>query len=273
MIFNNQKKIVDLIAETYPYLSDAFNNINFVDNNIVFSFNESFDGFKKEKFSDFIKILSTLGSLNLATKLPIKEKNYFLAEKIRIRKISYTHPIGLLTAKVTSQLESSRKGKSLIEIEDDNCKIFQFEIDYYIINENSFKKLFDEYYSNENISDLNNLLPNSSIEHYSNSEFNLTVEPFKKNHCLGHFDNYPIIPAVFITKCIMKSIFQIINSSDIEDVEVDSVEMFLNKAMPINTSLKVNVKIFNLLKNLKIYKCTVHHDTVEYGHYLITLKF
>jgi len=71
----------------------------------------------------------------------------------------------------------------------------------------------------------------------------------------------------------MKSIFQIINSSDIEDVEVDSVEMFLNKAMPINTSLKVNVKIFNLLKNLKIYKCTVHHDTVEYGHYLITLKF
>lgn len=268
----NQKNLFPLIAETSPYLFDDLNQISLVNNNIEFTFDQSFNFFKRENFSDLVKTLSTVGSLNLANKINSNSVNYFLAEKLRIRKTSFGQPEGLLLAKSSSQLFDDRKGKSLIEVEDQNTTIYKFEIDYYIINKPSFEKIFAQFYNPEKKIDSISSLPTTTIEYITDTEFILTIEEFEQNNCLGHFDDYPIVPAVFITKCIISNILKILPFNFSNDIEIDNLEMFLIKAMPINTIFKVNIKIFTYLKNLKTYKCTVSDGKTEYGHYLITLK-
>lgn len=269
MIVQPQKKTANLIGETSPYLFENADKIIFDKSNTEIPLYKSFDSFDRENFSDFVKILSTLGSLNLANELETNQTNYFLGERLRIRKISYSQPSGLLSVKVTSQLESNQKGKSLIEVMDENTKVYQMEMDYFIINEPSFKKIFDSHYSDEQTNDHTTVLPNTSFEYLSDEEFNITIEEFARNHCLGHFDNYEIVPAVFIGKCILKNIYNMY--PDI-NIEIDNLEIFINKAMPINTIFKVNIKILHLSKSLTKYKCTVTDAKTEYGHYFITFK-
>ncbi|TPG36144.1 hypothetical protein [Flavobacterium pectinovorum] len=264
-----QKKVVERIGETFPYLFENADKIIFNQSYTEIPLLKSFESFEKENFSDLLRILCTLGSLNLANEIKTDEKNYFLGEKLRIRKISNTKSSGLLTAKVTPQLENDQKGKSIIDIMDGTTKLFQMEMDYFIIDETSFKRIFESHYHAENTDDFTTSLPNTSIEYLSESEFNITVDEFTRNHCSGHFDNYQIVPGVFIGKCILKNIFKF--SADI-DLEIDNLELFLNKAMPINTVFNVNVKIMHLSKNLRNYKCTVTDNTTQYGYYFITFK-
>ncbi|MDQ6531949.1 hypothetical protein [Flavobacterium sp. LHD-85] len=275
MMPHPQKKIVELIGETSPYLFENADKITFNDGHTEFPLNQTFESFDRENFSDLMKILTTIGSLNLARKMEKHEKNYFLAEKLRIRKIYHSHPSGLLVAKISPQLENDQKGKSLIEIWDENTKLFQMEIDYFIINEESFKKIFESHYNEESDHNFSGILPETSFEYLNENEFNITVDEFTRNHCKGHFENYQIVPAVLLAKCILRNVFRTAsNNSNAETkpVEIDSLEVFLNRAMPVNTIFKVNIKIQHLLKNLKTYKCTVTDHKNEYGHYFVTLK-
>ncbi|MEA9414805.1 MULTISPECIES: hypothetical protein [unclassified Flavobacterium] len=269
MIPKPQKNIAELIGETPPYLFENADKIIFNQSDTEIPLYKSFQSFDKENFTDLLKILSTLGSLNLANKLNSNEKNYFLGEKVRIRKISYNQPSGSLSAKITSQLENIQKGRALIEVVDEKTKIFQMEIDYFIIDEPSFKKIFDSHYSAGENNPLTTVLPNSTFEYVGDDEFNINIDVFTRNHCSGHFNNYEIVPAVFMGKCILKNIFKTHPDSN---TEIENMEIFLNRAMPVNTAFKVNIKTQNLSKSLKKYKCTVSDSNNEYGHYFITLK-
>ncbi|MCV9933934.1 hypothetical protein OIU80_16750 [Flavobacterium sp. LS1R47] len=269
MIVKAPKKIASLIGETSPYLFENAEKIDFNQSSTEIPLYKSFESYEKENFSDLLKILSTLGSLSLANELKTNDKRYFLGERLRIRKISYTQPSGLLSVKIASQLESSQKGRALIEIVDENTKIFQMEMDYFIIDEPSFNKIFESHYSAEQNKAFTSVFPSSSFEYLNEEKFNITIEEFTRNHCLGHFDNYEIVPAAFVGKCILKNIFE---SSTDPNLEIENIEIFLNKAMPINTVFTVNVKILRVSKNLKKYKCTVTDTKTEYGHYFITIK-
>lgn len=274
MILEPQKNIAELIGETSPYLFDNTDTITFEDGHTEFPLHKTFESFDRENFSDLLKILTSIGSINLAKEMKTEEKNYFLAEKLRIRKISHKKPSGLLVAKISPQTENAQKGKSLIEIRDENHKLFQMEVDYFIFNEPSFKKIFEPYYNDETNHTFSNVLPDTSFEYLNENEFNVIVNEFTRNQCKGHFDNYQIVPAVYIAKCILKNIFKTApdNNQEILPVEIENVEVFLNRAMPVNTVFKVKVSITQLQKNLKTYKCTVTDHKNEYGHYLITLK-
>ncbi|WP_291287786.1 hypothetical protein [Flavobacterium sp.] len=274
MIPQPTKNIVELIGETSPYLFENADKITIKDNPTEFPLHKSFESFDRENFSDFIKILTTMGSLNLAKEMKTEEKNYFLAEKLRIRRISHKPPSGLLVAKINPQLENNQKGKSLIEIRDDMNTLFQMEVDYYIFNEPSFRKIFEPHYNDETDHTFSCNLPETSFEYLNENEFNVTVNGFTRNQCKGHFENYQIVPAVYIAKCILKNVFKATPAGNPESarVEIENVEAFLNRAMPVHTAFKVNVSIFQLQKNLKTYKCTVTDYENEYGHYFITLK-
>lgn len=101
-------------------------------------------------------------------------------------------------------------------------------------------------------------------------EFNITVDEFTRSHCSGHFNNYNIVPAVIMTNIILKTIYKINSDSNIE---LDNLEILsIGKAMPVNTIFKVNIKIFQISKKLKLYKCTVQDNKNAYGHYLLTFK-
>lgn len=267
MIPNPPKNTIELIGETFPYLFENADKIVFNQNVTEIPLNKSFDSFEKENFTDLVQILSTLGSLNLANELKASGRNFFLGEKLRIRKISHDKPSGLLTAKVTAQIQNEQKGKALLEVQNANSKLFQMELDYYIIEEEAFKQIFESHYHAENIDNLTTTLPTTSIEYLSENEYNIIINEFSRSHCFGHFNNYEIVPAVFMAKCILKNIFEMF-----PDMEIDNMEVFLNKAMPINTTFKANVKKMNLSRNLTKYKCTVTDNKTEYGHYFLTLK-
>lgn len=268
MITEPKRNIVELIGETSPYLFENADKINFSEGNTEFPLHKSFEFYDKENFGNLLKILSTVGSLNLTNQLRTNRKNYFLGEKLRIRKISNTQPSGLLIAKVAPLLENDQKGKSLIEIMDQNNKIFQMEIDYFIIDDVNFKKIFESHYHAEENDDFTHLLPNSTVEYLTEDEFNITIDKFTRSHCSGHFDNYNIVPAVFIANIILKNIYEM-NSN----IELDSLEMLTTgSAMPINTVFKVNIKTFHLSKKIKFYKCTISDNKNSYGHFLLTFK-
>lgn len=269
MIVKTQKNVIDLIGETAPYLFENADKIVFDQSITEISLYKSFECFEKENLVDLIKILSTLGSLSLVSEIKKEERNYFLGEKLRIRRISYHKPSGMLTAKVTSLLENNRKGRALIDVVNDQTKLFQMEMDYYIIDEISFKQMFASHYNTEKYNNLIKALPYTSFEFLSENEFNITINAFSRNHCCGHFDNFEIVPAVFVGKCILKKIFEMF--PDIVS-EVDSLEVFLNNAMPINTVFNVNVKTTQLLRNLRNYHCTITDCKTHYGYFFATLK-
>ena len=110
-------------------------------------------------------------------------------------------------------------------------------------------------------------MPTTSLEYLSENEYTIIVDEFSRNHCFGHFNNYEIVPAVFMAKCILKNIFEMS-----PDMEIDNMEVFLNKAMPTNIPFIANVKKMNLSRNLVKYKCTVTDNKTEYGHYFLTFK-
>lgn len=273
MIPQPHKNILELIGETSPYLFENAGSITFKDGHTEFPLYKPFESFERENFSDFIRILNSIGSLNLVNQLKTDQKNYFLAEKLRIRKISHKRPSGLLVAKISPQLENNQKGKSLIEIWDESNKLYQMEIDYFIFNEPAFKKVFEPHYNEENHSS-SSTLPDTIFEYVNENEFKVTVNEFTRDQCKGHFENYQIVPAVYIAKCILKDIYKMDTETnqEMEPLEIDNLEVYLNRAMPVNTVFKVNVNIMRLQKNLKTYQCTVTDHKNEYGHYIFTLK-
>ncbi|MDP5199120.1 hypothetical protein [Flavobacterium sp. DG2-3] len=269
MTANHQNIGTQLIGESFPYLFENADKIVFNEGTTEIPLFKSFQSYEKENFIELLKTLSTLSSLSLARELKTNKKNYFLAEKARIRKVSFTPPSGLLRAKIRSYLENNQKGKSLIEVVDDKTTVYHMEIDYFIIDEPSFQKIFELNYSAEKANGYTDTEPNVSIEPVSKDEFNITVDKFTRNHCAGHFDHYEIVAATHIGRSILKVIFEM--TPDL-NMEIDNMEIALSKAMPIDTVFKVNVKILHLSKTLKKYICAVTDDKTLYGYYFCTFK-
>ncbi len=267
-------EIIPFIGESSPYVYIPENIISIDGDKIEIEIKS--ENFSNEKFADLIQILSSIGSFSLHNKLEgNKEKRFYLGEKLRIRRCCYAEISPNLIINSSSILESKRKGKSFLNIFNSLTKelLFTFELDYYIIDKNSFENLYDgiriEYETG-----FNKFLPLSEIHIKNDSFYKISVGEFDQNQCAGHFDNYPIVPAVFITKCMLQ---EIIKHSEIDEklmnIDIDCLEMFLIKAMPINTKLFIEVQFDAVLKNIQHYKCKVIDANNEvYGYYLITLK-
>ncbi|BAP33410.1 uncharacterized protein CHSO_4373 [Chryseobacterium sp. StRB126] len=252
-----QKNIIPYIGEAVPYINIPGNSI-FNDHAIETEI--SGHDFGNENLTHLLKILASLGSCSLYKLLndSSKEKIYFLGEKLRIRKLSYSPLPGTLSITGGSYLESKRKGKSCLSAKDKQSGeiLYSFELDYYIINQDSFKLFYKDFFNDTPIENYNEKLPEGKInttEDYHH--FNISINPFSLNQCKGHFENYPIVPFVFVANCVLREIFNFLGNRDI--YEIDSLEGYASKAMPIGTEFLVEVFQQKFLKNLIYFKCEI----------------
>jgi hypothetical protein len=252
---NIKENIIPYLGETAPYIS--------IPENIIFNGNRieseiSNYNFDHENFSSLLKILSSLGSCSLYRLLnpTSKEQIYFLGEKLRIRQLSYKRSDNASII-CESFLESDRKGKSSLLIRDliSGEALYSFELDYHIISKDAFKLFYKDYFTNVPVEYYDDTLPKGSITIENDRQFTISITPFTPNQCKGHFENYPIVPAVFITNCALREIFNFLGGK--ESYDVDSLEGYATKAMPTGIEYRIEVSHQKLLKNLTFFKCEV----------------
>ncbi|WP_286443852.1 MULTISPECIES: hypothetical protein [unclassified Myroides] len=272
------KQIQHFIGETDPYLFDL-KHLTIKESTMEYTVPSD----SCLVFSDFYKITqiaSSLGSLALAKTMDVTEKTYFLGEKLRIRKIDNRSLDKGLKYCARSIEYSSRKGKSLVDILDEHNQLaYTFELDYFIFSEDSFYRLFKNYAitHHEPSTRTSLTVEKVEIEEIESSFFRIVIQPFSKEDCAGHFNQYPIVAAVFVVKQLLCAIEQFFEVKGIgleqKKLNVDSLEMFLNVAVPIDTVLHSKIYYHQIAKESYVFVCPVCDDTTEYGNYLITVNY
>ncbi|MBP2616883.1 hypothetical protein [Chryseobacterium jejuense] len=268
-----KNSIIPYIGETVPYIN--------IPENIIFNGHTieteiSGQDFSNENLTHLLKILASLGSCSLYKLLnnSSKEKIYFLGEKLRIRKLSYRPIPDTITITGGSYLESKRKGKSCLNVKDKQSGeiLYSFELDYYIISQDSFRLFYKDFFNDTPIGTYDEKLPEGKInktkDHY---QLTISIMPFTLNQCKGHFENYPIVPFVFIANCVLREIFNFLGNRDI--YEIDSLEGYASKAMPIGTEFQVEVFQQKFLRNLIYFKCEIKDTSGNsYAVIIINIK-
>ncbi|WP_347218550.1 hypothetical protein [Chryseobacterium sp.] len=268
-----KNSIIPYIGETAPYISIP-ENIIFNGHTIETEISDK--DFNNENLTHLLKTLASLGSCSLYKLLndSSKEKIYFLGEKLRVRKLSYRPIPDTLTITGGSYLESPRKGKSCLNTKDKQSgeTLYSFELDYYIINQDSFKLFYQDFFNDTPIENYDEKLPEGNINKTEDPhQYTISIMPFTPNQCKGHFENYPIVPFVFIANCILREIFNFLGT--MSSYEIDSLEGYASKAMPIGTEFLVEVFQQRFLKNLIYFKCEIKDTSGNsYGVIIINIK-
>lgn len=268
-----QKSIIPYIGETVPYIT--------IPENIIFNGHTieteiSGQDYSNENFTYLLKTLSSLGSYSLYRILndSSREKIYFLGEKLRIRKLSYKPIPDVISITGSSYLESTRKGKSYLNAKDKQTGeiLYSFELDYYIISQDSFQLFYKDFFNDTPVGSYDEKFPESKISKTEDHhQFTISIMPFTLNQCKGHFENYPIVPFVYTANCILKEIFNFLGNKNI--YEIDSLEGYASKAMPIGTEFLIEVFQQRFLKNLTYFKCEIKDNSGNfYGVIIINIK-
>ncbi|WP_413513570.1 hypothetical protein [Myroides odoratus] len=265
------------IGESYPYLF-TINNLIIKESTLEHTSSiNPLNSFKE--FNTILQTASSLGSLSLLKTMNISSKTFFLGEKSRIRKI-HTNSIGPeLKYCAKSLLFSKRNGKSLVDIFNHHNQLaYTFELDYVIFSEESFHRVFKDYYA-EKVPITNTPLTDYkevALDLISPSYFKVNIKEFSNEQCAGHFDHYPIVPAVFIVNRLLEAIEQFFKLQgellQSKTLLIDSLEIFPNKAIPTYTELNSLVYYRQIAKDSYLFVCSLNDHQTEYGNYIITVK-
>ncbi len=271
-----------ILKEIFPYLDKVLHDEMILNNNFSNVKIGKIENFKLFHFSKLIQILSTAGSISLSAKMNDYNGNfYYLGEKLRIRKCSYekNNSKDVIISSIKSILEDNRRGKSIVNVVDgDEIPLYTFELDYSIIDNNSFKKIFSDFLNKNSIKIDDYFFKEQTFKCNAKNDggFIIDIDSYSHVDCLGHFHEYPVVPAIFMLRCILKAIFEnaVVKNVNFELEEVDNLEMYLNHAMPIDKKFKVFVKQEIFSKKTITYFCQVMDDSlkVTYGHYNISIN-
>lgn len=270
------KDIAQWLGEHPPYLF-PLNTLIIQDSNVAYTPSSSLSN-SFEEFYKVLQIASSLGSIALLQKMNVVSKTFFLGEKLRIRKIPQGEIHNELQYQAQSLLFSERKGKSLVDIFNQHHQLaYTFELDYVIFSEDSFQRVFKSFYTPElALKNTGNIQNEVRITPLCSSYFQVVIQGFSTEQCAGHFDHYPIVPAVFIVNRLLYAIeaFFKLQGKDLstKTLIVDSLEIFPNIATPPNTELHSHVYYRQVTKNSYLFVCPISSGQIEHGNYLITIQ-
>lgn len=263
------------LGETAPYFIPS-DSICF-DNGVITAEIGTTADYEGYNFSKLIQHISSIGSCGLYHCMGKDSKTFFLGEKLRIRRMSYNLKDGRMKVRGRNTIESERKGKTMIEVYDCEDQLaYTYELDYHVFTEKAFQGIFEKHYNNTEGLEVCTRFPTVSCEGITPESFTMHIGAFSKENCMGHFDNYPIVPAVYITNRLLEGIHQwlkSINDSSVLSFQVDSAEGFLLRGVPVDTDIEVKTEVFPLLNKLKMFRCTVMDSGQNvYGIYLLTVE-
>ena len=261
-------------AEEYPYLY-PLDNLKIAADSLELTIPQIPD-YEFMNFGRLLQVVSSIGSCCLSHKLGLNGKYYFLGEKLRIRKRNYNNKGGPLTIKGNAISTSKRKGKALVDIfDEDNSLKYTLELDCNVFSEDTFNKLLKEHADDVIPGDFSSDLPSLYNTYIDEDQFTISIEGFSREQCKGHFSGFPIVPAVFVSNCVLAGIEKWFRSSDngITPLYVESLEIFANKAIPLNVQFKGETSIIKLATKIFMFVSEIKDlSGNEYGYHIITVQ-
>ncbi|WP_343745682.1 hypothetical protein [Chitinophaga sp.] len=182
---------------------------------------------------------------------------YMLAERFRcMRSGNFLADTSLKVVLHTLEI-SKRKRKSVIRILDDaGDMVYQVLYDYYMWNETDFKSKVASLKSTGRPAH-NELVPLPVISRVSFENawhYESRLSPVDEIHCLGHFEGYPCVPALFLFRLLHleaeKWIKDVLGELPETRLVVDSVAVHPARIMPVGVPYDITTTVHQLSDNI-----------------------
>jgi hypothetical protein len=278
--FNGSESVVSrlsypglFIGEEPPYVF-PLSSLKFIGEMVEFKA-DKIPSYEFENFGKLLQVVSSVGSYCLSHKLGLEGKQYFLGEKLRIRKLGYGNMEGGLRISSSAIAESKRRGKAMVEIYDEYDTLkYKLELDINVFSQDTFSKLLKDHRDNTEPGRFSSELPLLNNAYINDDQFTISVEGFSREQVIGHFTGFPIVPAVFVASCIIsgiKSWFQF-EENKTGPMQIESMEIFANRALPINTRFSAETIVTKLTSKTYMFISQVSDQSGRhYGAYILTV--
>ena len=152
--------------------------------------------------------LAILGSCSLAHTNPKKEKHYYIAHKAKLTALSQASDCyESLHAVSRTESFNSRLGIAHATLFNRSGPIFGLEVQYHVIREKVFHKLYKSRAVEQidsNINPYENSFDINNIE-VSGNTLKADLGPLSPEHCIGHFDVIPCLPVAVLMHALSRS--------------------------------------------------------------------
>ena len=222
--------------------------------------------------------LAILGSCALATTNPDKSKHYYLAHRASLRRIAYPESIVESNYKVDSRTMylDKRKGVAHSRLYMDDIHIFDLEVQYHVIKERIFNKLYKEKYVEYDPSVNNPYAEEYELVNlgYKENELTAMLAPLSPQQCSGHFETHPCLPVAVLMHALSRSAGRLLSKQLGHNITyiVDSADICAENLAFYGDSVCVKVKFIEEIDGAYFYSCEANDgDNRIFGHMDIKL--
>ena len=118
-------------------------HLQFIDDKLEVKVDKILD-FEFENFGKLLQEVSSIGSFCLPHKFLTQETQYFLGEKLRIRRLHGGYSKGEFVVSGTAIADSKRKEKAMLDIYDKNDSL-KYKLDMNVFSKDTFSRLLRNY--------------------------------------------------------------------------------------------------------------------------------
>src|SRR5699024_5468117 len=132
---------------------------------------------------------------------------YMLGKSLRIYRcdnLKNNTPYKTIVESIASN--SSHRQSAFTFLSSENNPIYKGLYEYRALDGRLFKKIFSSYKVSDTMDDSIVAMPDIINTGFQNPyNYSSVIYPFSKDHCCGHFPNYPLVTGIFIYERIVNN--------------------------------------------------------------------
>ncbi|MCW3466235.1 hypothetical protein [Chitinophaga nivalis] len=208
--------------------------------------------YEDEKLTDLLHICAGLTAWNYNRIYHPTAPQYLVGHQLSISRCSQL-PEGKLYA-VVEHIAANKRSQDLIRIFNTaGAPVYNIFFGYSVLSDDFFKKWFGHL--KQEVTDslvYDPLLPESTwLPVEEANTYRCLIGPFTSAHCLGHFPEYPFVPAVFLLYNLIKDarkwLLGLEAAADIRIV-TDTADISAMEVIPINTVVTAHTRVMKISK-------------------------